>query len=44
MDQLPKVHVSFEEKLSWLNVADELPKKRGKTDESIEDAGDIRFQ
>ena len=37
IDQAPRVHVSFEESVSWLHYGDELPKHRAKTDEEVED-------
>lgn len=35
IDKEPKAHVSYEEKLSWLNMPDAIPKHRGKTDETL---------
>jgi len=37
MDQPPKVHVSYEERLAWMHAKDGLAKHRGKTDDIIED-------
>jgi hypothetical protein len=36
LDRKPGAHVSFEEHVEWLDVRDELPKHRGKTNERIE--------
>lgn len=36
LDKSPAVHVSWEEKIGWLQVPDGLPKHRGKTDEVME--------
>jgi len=33
LDRAPAVHVSYEERVAWLRVADDLPKHRGKTSE-----------
>jgi hypothetical protein len=41
LDQAPKLHVSFEEKVSWLSFEDDLPKHRAKTDEIIDDSGTV---
>lgn len=35
LDRAPGEHVSFEEHVAWLDVGDDLPKKRGKTNERI---------
>ncbi len=34
LDRLPSSHVSFEERVPWLDVADALPRFVGKSDES----------
>jgi hypothetical protein len=36
LDRRPGAHVSFEERVEWLDVADDLPKMRGKSNERIE--------
>jgi hypothetical protein len=36
VDRPPQVHVSFEERVSWMNFDDHLPKHRGKTEERID--------
>jgi hypothetical protein len=36
LDRSPTAHVSFEERVEWLAIGDELPKRRGKTGERIE--------
>jgi hypothetical protein len=33
---LPEAHVSFEERVDWLHVADSLPRYRGKSDEPMD--------
>jgi len=35
MDRDPECHVSFEEKVTWLDVKDDLPKHREKTSDMI---------
>ena len=37
MDQDPKVHVSYEERVAWMQYKDGLPKHRGKTDEQMDE-------
>ena len=36
MDRTPTAHVSYEERVGWLDFADDVPKHRGKTDERID--------
>lgn len=36
MDRDPERHMSFEERVDWVEVGDDLPKHRGKTDELME--------
>lgn len=35
LDREPDAHVSFEERVPWLHVDDQLPKHRGKTNEML---------
>jgi hypothetical protein len=37
MDRPPAVHVSYEERLSFMHPSDGLPKHKGKTEETIPD-------
>jgi hypothetical protein len=37
VDRAPQSHVSYEERVSWMQFDDGLPKHRGKTDEEIEE-------
>ena len=34
-DTLPSAHVSYEERVGWIEANDSLPKFRGKTDERM---------
>ncbi len=36
LDQPPMSHVSFDERVSWLDITDELPRYRGKSDERLD--------
>jgi hypothetical protein len=37
MDREPQAHVSYEERVPWLQFTDSVPKHRGKTDERIDE-------
>lgn len=37
LDRAPEGHVSYEEHVPWMKIADALPKYRDKTSEEIED-------
>lgn len=39
MDRPPEGHFSFEERVSWLDVADDLPKYRAKTSDLLRERG-----
>jgi hypothetical protein len=35
LDREPTDHVSYEERVAWLRVHDDLPTRRGKTEETL---------